>query len=881
MKHFIIFLIVYLGTQGESLCQQTPCTVDGYRKLVGLNEDTLRILNQLKLKDGGQLLTGILTKVGSINSEGIIIKTDNAANVIWEREITDPQAGESLVLSLAAESQTGNYIIGGYSIPSSTTNGSCYILSCTASGTIIWQKQYPIAAMLGQSLSPYLTSLNEDEIGNIYVTGALTATIVAGPAGQYPFIIKTDNNGQLLFNKLYHATKVGLNYFMGLFPLQNRILIWGYGEDDNTVSVDIRRIYWMTLDNNGMNLMDGRGICFTAFSGVGSYAIKPNFLKVFKTDSGFSVCGLLGENISANRAIVNLAFDNTLSLRHSWFLPTMTNIIPYNTGDFSIDNEGSVLLAQRSTATQLYVSKFDVSGSLVQQRQLNGLGTNTNRNPIYGGVRIGAVDGVISSINNYINGRIPVCEISHFQLNINSECFGNFTKYGSAQSFSTYTLPITKLDAMDDIVSQQNSSFAISSPPTNDELLCSAQSVCNSLTLTGNDTVCISAGQPSIYTAHRNQSCSTPIKWQFDTSGTSNFEKLNDSALSITWKITVLATRTTQVIATLDNCSSLSDKVTVFITPYVGPFQKDTTICTGDSIRLSPGNWFKKYIWQDGSADSVLFAKQPGVYYVSYQTFCGRTFSDTVHIASPNSNLLSNGLVSLCKGDSAIIKANDGLTDYQWTPDYFRNSINEQSILVFPPKDTAYVVSALLQSGCRISDTAKVLVLDRAEVSISADYHLCGIVTLSTKSDDNLSEILWSGPSTNATANSIQVIVGGSYQIVAIDNNNCKVSDTLNVQVRPCELTNYQIHFPNAFTPNEDGKNDIFKPIITGSIISYELKVYNNLGQRIFISRDPYAGWDGKIAGKAQQSSAYVWICNYQFQGRQNEISKGTLLLIR
>ena len=86
-------------------------------------------------------------------------------------------------------------------------------------------------------------------------------------------------------------------------------------------------------------------------------------------------------------------------------------------------------------------------------------------------------------------------------------------------------------------------------------------------------------------------------------------------------------------------------------------------------------------------------------------------------------------------------------------------------------------------------------------------------------------------------------------------------------------------YFPNAFTPNMDGRNDFFKILNASNLKDYILAIYDRWGQKIFETKNYSKGWDGTLNNKPQQSGAYVFDCSY----KKNNIpikTKGTLILI-
>ncbi|HLO91391.1 MAG TPA: gliding motility-associated C-terminal domain-containing protein, partial [Lentimicrobium sp.] len=87
------------------------------------------------------------------------------------------------------------------------------------------------------------------------------------------------------------------------------------------------------------------------------------------------------------------------------------------------------------------------------------------------------------------------------------------------------------------------------------------------------------------------------------------------------------------------------------------------------------------------------------------------------------------------------------------------------------------------------------------------------------------------------------------------------------------------VYVPNAFTPNGDGLNDTFKPIITKPdlISQYHLSIYNRWGQCFFETSDPSKSWDGKD----ELPGAYNWVVSYKDgMGKVNQL-KGSVTLIK
>jgi gliding motility-associated-like protein len=88
-------------------------------------------------------------------------------------------------------------------------------------------------------------------------------------------------------------------------------------------------------------------------------------------------------------------------------------------------------------------------------------------------------------------------------------------------------------------------------------------------------------------------------------------------------------------------------------------------------------------------------------------------------------------------------------------------------------------------------------------------------------------------------------------------------------------------YIPNAFTPNGDGINDIFKAVAPGIKQTDYFKIYNRWGKLMFESKNTKIGWDGKYSGMPQPAAVYVWmIKGTDVTGKLIQL-KGIVTLIR
>lgn len=100
---------------------------------------------------------------------------------------------------------------------------------------------------------------------------------------------------------------------------------------------------------------------------------------------------------------------------------------------------------------------------------------------------------------------------------------------------------------------------------------------------------------------------------------------------------------------------------------------------------------------------------------------------------------------------------------------------------------------------------------------------------------------------------------------------------------KPLDIfSNCTIYVPNAFTPNGDSKNDVFRPLNTEQAEQFEFKVFNRWGQQLFVTKNRGLGWDGIYRGEPQSAGTYVWMIRYSDKITRKIIEqKGTFILIR
>lgn len=223
---------------------------------------------------------------------------------------------------------------------------------------------------------------------------------------------------------------------------------------------------------------------------------------------------------------------------------------------------------------------------------------------------------------------------------------------------------------------------------------------------------------------------------------------------------------------------------------------------------------------------------------------------------------------------------NDGFTSSEEHPKHLFGSTGVHS--VFLKVTTA--------SNCIASISQDIEV----KAAISANFHFSpsGISTLDptvhfVNASSNATFYLWdfgfeNNQSTETSPDFVYPTQPGSYpvKLVAYNDEGCKDSITKIISIKD-EMIHY---VPNAFTPDGDEFNQVFKPVFSSGFDpqNYTLLIFNRWGETVFESHDTNTGWDGSYSGELVAEGAYTWnITVKQFHSDAFETFSGHVTLIR
>ena len=310
----------------------------------------------------------------------------------------------------------------------------------------------------------------------------------------------------------------------------------------------------------------------------------------------------------------------------------------------------------------------------------------------------------------------------------------------------------------------------------------------------------------------------------------------------------------------------------------------DVVICPGGQyqITLSGG---VTYHWTPATglsnpniANPIAKPDSTTEYQVEVNDACGNQFFDTIMVFIDGDTVFFDlgPDTSICEGQSLLLDATSTGTNsvaYQWN--------GGQSYATISASQTGlYAVTVTIDDYCVADDRKAITVIPLPKVNLPPDTVLCLEQLLVLDASGGIGDFLWQ----DGYADPVRTVAepGGSFALVA--SNICgEKKATVTISYEDCR----QVFFPNAFSPNDDGINDLFLPFDGGDVgVVHALKIFDRWGGLVFEKNDFQpndftAGWDGFFKDKKANPGVYAWLAEVEFRDGKKELLKGEVTLLR
>lgn len=354
---------------------------------------------------------------------------------------------------------------------------------------------------------------------------------------------------------------------------------------------------------------------------------------------------------------------------------------------------------------------------------------------------------------------------------------------------------------------------------------------------------------------------------------------------------------------TLGSCTGTPVSVTVSVgkVPVLNA-GNDTLVCEGSMVRLNAtGTDFSSVQWSNGVDNGQYFIPSgTASYYALGTSPLGCVGGDTIHISvvtPPNVDFMPDVSYGCVPLEVNFISIDAQGMIHNWSFGNGTSSAQQGIANTVYANPGCYNVSLTLvsQEGCintRVYDslicvypnpvaefTPNPRILEQSQPNATMVNTSSGGVSYEWNFGDGSPVSTLESP-THAFPGAI----AGSYEVwlIVTSVNGCVDSTKVNVTVQD-EIIYY---VPNAFTPDEDEFNPVFKPVFTNGFDphDYTLSIYNRWGEMVFQSFDVNYGWDGTYRGSSGrvQDGAYTWKIEFKTtRSDERKVITGTVNLIR
>lgn len=243
--------------------------------------------------------------------------------------------------------------------------------------------------------------------------------------------------------------------------------------------------------------------------------------------------------------------------------------------------------------------------------------------------------------------------------------------------------------------------------------------------------------------------------------------------------------------------------------------------------------------------------------------------------------------ILICEEESALLTAGGGIS-YDWTAPIYNGddpgieSNKHYKTFIYPAVgEHVYNVKITNDRNCVDEIQIPVVVKEKPIITVSPKDTLINVGDAIILKGIGGKDYSWQPNVAINTPEGEQVLVRPmkdmQYIVVGRNEYGCPNYDTANIKIDFTSRT----FIPNAFSPNGDGLNDIFKI----QNVRYErliiFNVYNRLGNLVFSTQDVNKGWDGTFKGEAAPQDVYYYMIQLGYGNNESKTFKGDVTLLR
>jgi len=262
----------------------------------------------------------------------------------------------------------------------------------------------------------------------------------------------------------------------------------------------------------------------------------------------------------------------------------------------------------------------------------------------------------------------------------------------------------------------------------------------------------------------------------------------------------------------------------------------------------------------------------------------GCSYRDTNTVVVHSVPVAIDTTIAICYGNTINLDGGSG-TAYAWTPTTYLSDTSIQTQTLTPDSSITYqvIVSSQYCGTDTGIQTITVNPLPIVQTINDTTIDLGNSVILTTSGAStyswNTSTYIDDANIPNPTSNSLTSI---TYIVTGTDANSCSSTDTIAITVEVKD----DFYVPVAFSPNNDGENDVLQIRGLQGEKDLSFKVYDRWGNKVFESKSSgtpsvVEGWDGTYKNQALKDGVFVYVINVTLLNNQAIEKKGNVTLVK
>ena len=334
-------------------------------------------------------------------------------------------------------------------------------------------------------------------------------------------------------------------------------------------------------------------------------------------------------------------------------------------------------------------------------------------------------------------------------------------------------------------------------------------------------------------------------------------DSLNDGTFTVT------VTDSKGCSSTWDTTITMNPRLLLLLSSH-SPLCANNTHDGSAVATISGGTPGYSTYWSTHDTTLQIDSLDGGTYFITVTDSLGCKVTDSTEI-KPSIVVWAKAQydTTICAGDTVQLFGSGSTNNFEWAPTTHMTDTLLWKPTVAPSDTTIYTLT-VHDSICVAVDSVIITTFPVAPIDAGNDIEIMHDhdTQLEVTGLPSSATIVWTPDSSLDNSSIANPMAKPSetttYIVFVTDSNHCRVSDTVVVTVIP------ELFVPNGFTPNGDGKNDVWEIDYINKFPNVEVEVYNRWGERIFYSKGypDNERWDGTYNGKKLPTGTYYFIIN-------------------